>query len=74
MYVCRRMKLCGFLLKKGFQYTKIVPDRYNPEYNCWLFKNTPELKNAIEEYYASVEVNNQSIKSEITAGAKRQTQ
>lgn len=47
------MKLCGYLLNKGFNYEKIVPDKYNPKFNCWLFKNSPELKNAIEEYYAN---------------------
>ena len=52
MYLCRRMKLCGFLLKKGFNYEKIIADKYNPRYNC--FKNTPELKNAVEEYYAQI--------------------
>ena len=49
MYLCRR-----FLLKKGFNYEKIIADKYNPRYNCWLFKNTPELKNAVEEYYAQI--------------------
>lgn len=51
MYVCRRMKLCGFLLRKGFRYVRVIPDKYNPKFNCWLFKSTPELKIAIEEYY-----------------------
>lgn len=55
MYLCRRMKLCGFLLKKGFKYEQIVQDKYNPKYSCWLFKNTPELRNAIEEYYSQIE-------------------
>lgn len=27
MYLCRRMKLCGFLLKKGFNYEKIIADK-----------------------------------------------
>lgn len=54
MYLCRRMKLCGFLLKKGFKYEKIVPDKYKPNYNCWLFPMSPELKNAIEEYYSEI--------------------
>ena len=54
MYLCRRMELCGILLKKGFNYEKIIADKYNPRYNCWLFKNTPELKNAVEEYYAQI--------------------
>lgn len=26
MYLCRRMKLCGFLLKKGFNYEKIIAE------------------------------------------------
>jgi len=75
MYLCRRMKLCGFLLKKGFTYEKIVPDRNNPKFNCWLFKNSPELRNAIEEYYAA-EPNNSALKydTQITAGAERLTQ
>lgn len=54
MYVCRRMKLCGYLLKKGFNYEKVVPDKYNERFNCWLFKDSPELRNAIEEYYSEV--------------------
>lgn len=54
MYLCRRMKLCGFLLKKGFKYEKVVPDKYKPNYNCWLFPMSPELKNAIEEYYSEI--------------------
>lgn len=52
MYVCRRMKLCGFLLSKGFKYEKVEPDRYNPKFSVWIFKSSPELRLAIEEYYA----------------------
>lgn len=52
MYLCRRMKLCSYLLGKGFTYEKIVPDKYNSKYNCWLFKNTPELRKSIEDYYS----------------------
>ena len=55
MYLCRRMKLCGFLLKKGFMYVKVVKDRFNTKYNCWLFEDSPELRNAIEEYYAEIQ-------------------
>ena len=46
------MKLCGYLLKKGFKYEQIIPDKYNPKYNCWLFKSSPELLLAVEEYYS----------------------
>lgn len=51
MYVCSRMKLCSYLLEKGFKYKKTFKDKYNPKYNCWLFENTPELINAVNEYY-----------------------
>lgn len=54
VYVCRRMKLCSFLLNKGFNYTKVVPDKYNDKYNCWLFPMCPEIMLAVEEYYSQV--------------------
>lgn len=54
MYICRKMRLCTFLLEKGFKYKKEVPDRYNPNYKCWLFDNTPELRNEIENYYSQI--------------------
>lgn len=53
MYLCRRI-IVWILIKKGIYYEKIIADKYNPRYNCWLFKNTPELKNAVEEYYAQI--------------------
>lgn len=54
MYLCRRMKLCGYLLKHGFQYVKVVPDKYKEGYKCWLFEMSPELKNAVECYYSEI--------------------
>lgn len=51
MYVCRRMRLCSFLLEKGFKYLSTREDKYNPNYKVWLFENTLELRIAIEEYY-----------------------
>ena len=53
MYVCRKIRLCSFLLKKGFQYETEREDRDNANRKVWLFKSTPELYNAIEEYYSS---------------------
>ena len=51
MYVCRKLRLCTFLLQKGFNYIEEKSDYKNPKYNVWIFKMTPELKIAIEEYY-----------------------
>lgn len=55
MYVCRRMKLCGFLLSKGFKYERVEKDKYNEKFSVWLFKNSPELRLAIEEYYSQID-------------------
>jgi hypothetical protein len=52
MYVCKKLRLCSFLLQKGFNYELEKPDKFNPKYNIWIFKNTPELQLAIDEYYS----------------------
>lgn len=57
MYICKRMKLCSYLLREGFNYTNVIKDKDNPKYNCWVFENTPELMNAIEKYYSHQKLN-----------------
>lgn len=52
MYVCKKMRLCNFLLKRGFQYERIDVDVFNPKYNVWIFRNSPALQDAITEYYS----------------------
>lgn len=52
MYVCRRMKLCSYLLSQGFKYVKVEKDKFNEKYNVWIFESSPELRCAIESYYA----------------------
>lgn len=54
MYVCRKIRLCSFLLKKGFQYEFERADRDNPKRKVWLFKSIPELYIAIDEYYDNI--------------------
>ena len=54
MYVCRKMRLCSFLLKKGFQYQNERTDKYDKNRKVWLFKSSPELYNMIEEYYSLI--------------------
>lgn len=55
MYICKKMRLCTFLLKKGFTYVETRKDKYNPKRDVWLFKASPELYLAIDEYYAMPE-------------------
>jgi hypothetical protein len=54
LYVCKRIRLLNHLTSKGFQFIKTERDRTNPNYNVWIFIETPELRNAIEEYYSSI--------------------
>lgn len=58
MYVCRKIRLCSFLLQKGFQYETERADRTDSNRKVWLFRSTPELYNAIEEYYGSNKTDN----------------
>lgn len=52
MYICTKLRMCSFLLKKGFNYIEEKPDKKNPKFNIWVFANTPQLQLAIEEYYS----------------------
>lgn len=53
-YVCRRRKLATFLIRSGFDFTNIRPDRDDPTRFVFLFLDTPELREKIEEYYSMV--------------------
>ena len=55
LYVCKRIRLLGYLQNKGFQFIKTEVDRTNPKYNVWVFIETPELREAIEEYYSEIQ-------------------
>lgn len=51
-YVCKRMRLLTYLKSKGYEPFLTVPDRWNPEYNVWLFDLTQRgFLDAIDEYF-----------------------
>ncbi len=50
MYVCKTMRLCSFLLSKGFNYVRVDTDFNNTKFNVWIFESTPELWVAVTEY------------------------
>ena len=52
-YVCTKMKLLTYLMKRGYMYIKIDKDRNNPRYTVWLFEDTPELREEVSRYYAN---------------------
>lgn len=49
-YVCKRTRMASFLVNKGFQPYRIVPDKDNPLFFVYLFSATPELYSAVMEY------------------------
>lgn len=57
-YVCRRLRLFTYLTEKGFFPYQMRADKHNSKFNVWLFIDTPELREVIEEYYSTLPVNN----------------
>lgn len=55
-YVCRKLRMYDFLSKKGFVPFNIVTDKYDINRVVWIYKNTPELEAAVEEYYSEIKV------------------
>ena len=51
VYRCKRYKLLTYLRNKGFIPFQTVPEFENPKYLNWLFKNSSELEDAINEYF-----------------------
>jgi len=46
----RRMAL--FIQSKGVQPIGTLPDENKPQFLNWIFEDTPEVKNAMAEYFA----------------------
>lgn len=51
-YVCKRARMCSYLVERGFMPYKIKPDCDNPKYDVYLFTATPELHRAVMAYVA----------------------
>lgn len=54
MYLCRRIRLCTYLLENGFMYERESIDIKNPKFKVWVFSDSKKLRDAIESYYAGV--------------------
>ena len=50
-YTCCRLRLLEYLLKKGFEPIKDIPDPHNWKYRHWIFENSVELEDALDEYF-----------------------
>lgn len=49
-YIVRSRKLSYFLQFKNFRLLGTQPNKDNPNWQVFLFKNSPELREAINEY------------------------
>ena len=58
-YVCKRARMCSYLVACGFEPYKIKPDNDNPRYNVYLFTATPELYRAVMAYVADRQHNDE---------------
>ena len=54
-FVCKTPRLCVYLQKKGFNFDSYRPDKYNPKFLVWIFKNSDKLQQAVSEYYKRLE-------------------
>lgn len=50
-FVCKRLRMCKYLMKQGFVAYGTQPDKSNPEFINWLFEATPELASALNRWF-----------------------
>jgi len=51
LFVCKSQQLCGFFMLKGFKLHKMEISRDNPNRNVFIFSNSQQLQNAIQEFH-----------------------
>lgn len=53
IYYCKRLRTLNWLISKGFTDYEVIPDpTSHKNYNWFIFKRTPELDAAVEEYFS----------------------
>lgn len=71
-FTCTRLRLCGYLMDRGFMPIQTFPDRHNPLYTVWVFEETPELSAAVVQYLSTDcwTARNSTKEGQINHGAK----
>lgn len=69
-FVCKRLRICDYLIKHGFVPYATVPDRRNPRYHVYFFHESPELLEAVEEYRSMRKNQTKSDKTEVNSNGK----
>ena len=49
-YSIRAIKMANYLVRQGFDIVRVVDNNYNKKFKIFLFKDSPELRKAMEEY------------------------
>lgn len=50
-FLCNRLRLCTYLMDRGFYPAQVLPDANNPRFSVFLFDETPELTSAVNKYF-----------------------
>lgn len=50
MFICRTLRMCRYLIDNGFDWVETRPDKKNPKFDVWVFKDTPELSQCVSKY------------------------
>lgn len=55
-YTVKRLRMLTYLINKGFTEYEIIPDpmAVNTGYKWFVFKRTPELEEAVTEYFTTL--------------------
>lgn len=49
---CKKLRLCVYLMDRGFTPYDTEPNTANPQYSVYLFEETPALTAALVRYFA----------------------
>lgn len=53
-YCCKRWRMLSYLVERGFKPIKAIPDCTRADYKNWIFQNSDELEDAINEYFENL--------------------
>lgn len=54
-FVVKHIRMMLFLKERGFEPVDIAPDRNNDSYVVWVYRITPEFKEALNEWLRHME-------------------
>lgn len=51
VYVVKHLRMATYLMSLGFRLIRTHEDRNNPKFNVFIFKDTEELRKAMNNYH-----------------------